>query len=395
MRLSVSSYDTMLSGIKMNYNKISLHLKNPLSFWANFPDNERFFWYDYQKNQLIIGADRLKALNKQEDNFSDYPYIFHTKSFFDKMNGELWEGFGGETLVFKHYFIMDDQGSYYLTCDNPKHISDFEIAEINHTFFETPTDLSTWHQLFEGIQENFSQGKCQKIVASRQLEFTSPETFNIDSILQKLVSNNPDCFIFAYQKEDRTFLGASPEILVQKSGPDILSYALAGTIPKNLKNAKQLLLNDSKNLKEHDIVVQKIRQSLLKKAHNLNIGQLELMNLKNVYHLRTILRAHSPNTSLIDWAQHLHPTPALGGVPRQEALSFLRQKERHERGLYAAPLGIIDNQGNGTMIVGIRSALIQGNNLYAYAGCGILPSSNELDELRETEIKMKTILEAL
>ena len=119
------------------------------------------------------------------------------------------------------------------------------------------------------------------------------------------------------------------------------------------------------------------------------------MNLKNVYHLRTILRAHSPNTSLIDWAQHLHPTPALGGVPRQEALSFLRQKERHERGLYAAPLGIIDNQGNGTMIVGIRSALIQGNNLYAYAGCGILPSSNELDELRETEIKTKTILEAL
>nr|WP_245392070.1 chorismate-binding protein [Lactococcus protaetiae] len=83
------------------------------------------------------------------------------------------------------------------------------------------------------------------------------------------------------------------------------------------------------------------------------------------------------------------------GEPKDEALNFLRNYETYERGLYAAPIGVIDAKGNGTIVVGIRSALIEGNTLHAYAGCGIVPSSDCLDEFNETKIKLKTILEAL
>ncbi|HAP15356.1 MAG TPA: isochorismate synthase, partial [Lactococcus sp.] len=117
--------------------------------------------------------------------------------------------------------------------------------------------------------------------------------------------------------------------------------------------------------------------------------------LKNVYHLQTVLKAKAGEHSLIDWTKHLHPTPALGGHPSRAALDFLRANEKHERGLYAAPLGLIDSQGNGTIIVAIRSALLKDKACYAYAGCGIVAASDCQAEFDETKIKLKTILEAL
>ncbi len=380
---------------KMKYIKNDLILKNPLSFWANFPESERFFWFDPQKEEFVIGAERLRAVDPDKDNLSDIPYLFHSQTFFDDVKGERWKNFGGETIAFKHYFVANKKTSYYLTCDPPKNISEIPLTKIKHQISEKPSDFSDWEELFQAISQNFTDGKSKKIVASRELEFLSQSPFDLESILQNLLENNPNAFIFAYQKEQRIFLGASPEILVQKNGNQLLSYALAGTFPKTMENAAEKLLTDPKNLLEHEIVVQKIKKNLLEKAESVKVGQTGLMELKNVYHLQTLLTAKSSKSSLIDWGKHLHPTPALGGEPRHEALTFLRKHEKHERGLYAAPLGLIDNEGNGTLIVGIRSALINEQKLYAYAGCGIIPSSDALEEFNETKVKLKTILEAL
>ncbi|MCL2858913.1 MAG: chorismate-binding protein, partial [Streptococcaceae bacterium] len=114
----------------------------------------------------------------------------------------------------------------------------------------------------------------------------------------------------------------------------------------------------------------------------------------NVYHLRTLLSVQSQE-SIITWARHLHPTPALGGFPQTQALDFLKNHENHERGLYASPIGLIDQNGDGTLVVGIRSALLNDNQLYAYAGCGIVKDSDCQSEYQETKIKLKTLLEAL
>ena len=91
----------------------------------------------------------------------------------------------------------------------------------------------------------------------------------------------------------------------------------------------------------------------------------------------------------------LHPTPAMGGCPRNLALDILKKFEHHERGLYASPLGIIRENGDGIFVVGIRSALVIGNKLYAYVGCGVIEQSNCLDEYEETNNKLQTILECL
>lgn len=376
----------------MNYNKIELNIKNPLSFWGNFADKERFFWYDRQKNQWLIGADRLTSVKAVTD---DYPYYFHTQTFFEQTKGQLWKDFGGETLVFKHYFVKNSSESSYLSTEKHRAISEMNFDKVRHSVSEKAPDEQEWVELFEQIQASFSHGQSKKIVASREIEFTSPTSFNIESILQNLIENNPACFIFAYQKGERVFLGATPEILVQKQNEKILSYALAGTLPKSVKNAQDILLHDPKNLHEHDIVVQKIKEKMSENSEQVTVLKTEVMTLKNVYHLRTRLLAENSSQSLLEWAKQLHPTPALGGEPRSFALDFLRKHETHERGLYAAPIGVLDQEGNGTIAVGIRSALILNRRLYAYAGCGIVPSSNCLDEFNETKIKLKTILEAL
>lgn len=375
----------------MNYIKTNLILNHPLSFWANFESGERFFWYDSAQNQLIIGCERLEAIEAPN---ASYPYAFYTQSFFNQIKGKLWEDFGGETLVFKHYFVKNNHESYMLSVDGTPEIKEGKFPLITHHVTEKSSDFESWEMLFNKIQENFAQHRSEKIVASREIEFTSDTGFNIESILQKLIANNPGCFIFAYQKGEKIFLGASPEILVQKQEEKILSFALAGTMPRLPLN-DTALLHDSKNLHEHSIVVKKIRQSLLERAKRVVVGQTGIMTLKNVYHLKTVLTADNEDGSLIDWAKHLHPTPALGGEPKDEALNFLRKYETYERGLYAAPIGLIDAKGNGTIVVGIRSALIEENTLHAYAGCGIVPSSDCLDEFNETKIKLKTILEAL
>ena len=216
-------------------------------------------------------------------------------------------------------------------------------------------------------------------------------------MLNKLVDNNPGCFIFAYEKDGRTFLGASPEILVRHRGKEILSYALAGTAPKEGEDRRTAdeLLHDPKNLFEHGIVTDAIVDNMKEITSKITVGETGIMELKHLYHLRTTITAEDDTLSLVEWGKRLHPTPAMGGEPRERALQILKDHERHERGMYAAPFGFMKDMGDGILVVGIRSALVIGPKLYAYAGCGIVEQSNVNEEYRETRNKMKTIVEAL
>lgn len=111
--------------------------------------------------------------------------------------------------------------------------------------------------------------------------------------------------------------------------------------------------------------------------------------------MRTIITAKDSTKSLVEWAKLLHPTPALGGEPREKAMALLETYEAHERGMYAAPFGFMKDMGDGIVVVAIRSALIMDNILYAYAGCGVVADSDADEEYMETNNKMRTILDAL
>ena len=380
----------------MKYNKEPLKLNSPVSFWMNFPNEERVFWVDRQSDRIVVGAKRLATV-KDDDDRHNYAYVFYGDTFFDTLKDPKWSNMGHEMIAFTHYYIVENGESFYLHAGESVPIENYEVPRVRHNYKETSDDKADWNRLMNAIADGISRGEMTKVVSSREVEFTSEIPYNVASILANLVDNNPNCFIFGYEKDGRTFVGASPEILVRHRGSEILSYALAGTAPKDGPNAwtKEQLLTNKKNLVEHNIVRNRIVNTMKQITPHVMVGETGIMELSHLYHLRTIITAKDSTKSLVEWAKLLHPTPALGGEPREKALALLQKYESHERGMYAAPFGFMKDMGDGIVVVAIRSALIIDDVLYAYAGCGVVADSNADEEYAETNNKMRTILDAL
>lgn len=380
----------------MKYNKEPLKLNSPVSFWMNFPNEERVFWVDRQSDRIVVGAKRLATV-KDDDDRHNYAYVFYGDTFFDTVKDPKWSNMGHEMIAFTHYYIVENGESFYLHAGESVPIENYEVPRVRHNYKETSDDKADWNRLMNAIADGISRGEMTKVVSSREVEFTSETPYNVASILANLVDNNPNCFIFGYEKDGRTFVGASPEILVRHRGSEILSYALAGTAPKDGPNAwtEEQLLTNTKNIIEHNIVRDCIVNTMKQITPDVTVGETGIMELSHLYHLRTIITAKDSTKSLVEWAKLLHPTPALGGEPREKALALLQEYESHERGMYAAPFGFMKDMGDGIVVVAIRSALIMDNVLYAYAGCGVVADSNADEEYAETNNKMRTILDAL
>ena len=380
----------------MKYNKEPLKLNSPASFWMNFPNEERVFWVDRQSDRIVVGAKRLATV-KDDNDRHNYAYVFYGDTFFDTVKDPKWSNMGHEMIAFTHYYIVENGETFYLHAGESVPIENYEVPRVRHNYKETSDDKADWNRLMNAIADGISRGEMTKVVSSREVEFTSETQYNVASILANLVDNNPNCFIFGYEKDGRTFVGASPEILVRHRGSEILSYALAGTAPKDGPNAwtKEQLLTNKKNLVEHNIVRDRIVNTMKAITPDVTVGETGIMELSHLYHLRTIITAKDSTKSLVEWAKLLHPTPALGGEPREKALALLQEYESHERGMYAAPFGFMKDMGDGIVVVAIRSALIMDNVLYAYAGCGVVADSDADEEYAETNNKMRTILDAL
>ena len=380
----------------MKYNKEPLKLNSPVSFWMNFPNEERVFWVDRQSDRIVVGAKRLATV-KDDDDRHNYAYVFYGDTFFDTVKDPKWSNMGHEMIAFTHYYIVENGESFYLHAGESVPIENYEVPRVRHNYKETSDDKADWNRLMIAISDGINSGEMTKVVSSREVEFTSETPYNVSSILANLVDNNPNCFIFGYEKDGRTFVGASPEILVRHRGSEILSYALAGTAPKDGPNAwtEEQLLTSEKNLIEHNIVRNRIVNTMKQITPDVTVGETGIMELSHLYHLRTIITAKDSTKSLVEWAKLLHPTPALGGEPREKALALLQEYESHERGMYAAPFGFMKDMGDGIVVVAIRSALIMDNVLYAYAGCGVVADSDADEEYAETNNKMRTILDAL
>ena len=380
----------------MKYNKEPLKLNSPVSFWMNFPNEERVFWVDRQSDRIVVGAKRLATV-KDDDDRHNYAYVFYGDTFFDTVKDPKWSNMGHEMIAFTHYYIVENGESFYLHAGESVPIENYEVPRVRHNYKETSDDKADWNRLMNAIADGINSGEMTKVVSSREVEFTSETPYNVSSILANLVDNNPNCFIFGYEKDGRTFVGASPEILVRHRGSEILSYALAGTAPKDGPNAwtEEQLLTNTKNIIEHNIVRDRIVNTMKQITPDVTVGETGIMELSHLYHLRTIITAKDSTKSLVEWAKLLHPTPALGGEPREKALALLQEYESHERGMYAAPFGFMKDMGDGIVVVAIRSALIMDNVLYAYAGCGVVADSNADEEYAETNNKMRTILDAL
>lgn len=267
-----------------------------------------------------------------------------------------------------------------------------------------------WTEMVQQAINLIQLGKLDKVVLARALDVIAEQAFNPAMVLQILRLNYPECisFLFDYGL-GVTFLGATPELLLKFQGCGehlkLQSEAVAGSTPRGKTEVQDNLIGDRllaslKDLNEHKIVVKSICDRLQNMGAEL-IGDLEpprLLKLSNVQHLYTPITAILPNTnwlSAFDVLAQLHPTAAVGGEPREQAIKFMQEWESSDRGWYAAPVGWVNGNGEGAFAVGIRSGYIQGNVARVYAGAGIVADSLPADELKETTIKFEALLRAL
>ena len=247
-----------------------------------------------------------------------------------------------------------------------------------------------------------SVDELSKIVIAHTTEIKSRQPFKIVESLDNLRHLHPDCYIFSTcNGKGQHFIGASPERLISVQNQQLVTDALAGSAPRGANNTEDLhlanlLLKNRKEKREHKAVSDFMMQRL--KSIGLKPQQLplQLLKLSNIQHLWTPIYAHLPSDiEPLEIVALLHPTPAVAGVSTETACNKIRHYERFDRSLYAAPLGWVDYEGNCEFVVGIRSALIDGDCARLYAGAGIVSGSNPNKEFDEVQLKLQSLLKAL
>jgi menaquinone-specific isochorismate synthase len=247
------------------------------------------------------------------------------------------------------------------------------------------------------------QGEFQKIVLARAKDLQSAGVFHPLRLLNDLRQKFGDCYAFSVANgRGQSLIGASPEKLLQVRGGVLTTEALAGSARRGLSASDDAaiggaLVRSEKDLAEHEYVVRAIERRLGPLGLQLQYAPKPgLKRLPNVQHLHTPIHARLPeNVRLLDALARLHPTPAVGGTPREAAVPRIRELEGFPRGLYAGALGWTDARGEGEFFVGLRSALVDGTRARAYAGAGIVAGSEPAQEWAETELKFRALLDAL
>ncbi len=251
----------------------------------------------------------------------------------------------------------------------------------------------------------------RKVVLARALRLSADAPVDGRAVLRRLVDADPTAYGFltdlsaagpAYT--GAALVGASPELLVARSGEQVVCRPFAGSAPRSddpdtdAANGAALAGSD-KNRHEHQLVIDTMRAALEPLCDDLNIAaEPQLSRTAAVWHLCTPIVGHlrDTSTSAIDLALALHPTPAVGGVPTRQAVELIDALEG-DRGFYAGAVGWCDARGDGYWVVSIRCAELSADRrtALARAGGGIVAESDPDDEVAETTTKFATILRAL
>lgn len=247
----------------------------------------------------------------------------------------------------------------------------------------------------EAISAAIERGEFEKIVLARRVALELKRPLAPSRVERRLAEIAPECVRFAFRTEGATFLGATPERLVSKTGRAFETEAVAGTIPLGDVPAGRLM-ESPKNRAEQAIVVRELLRAFEPIARSLDHTPTpEIHRLRHLAHLRTKIRGQLREPlHVLDLVERLHPTPAVGGVPSAASLSWIARCEPDERGWYAAPVGWIDAAGDGAFAVALRSGLLARDRATLYAGAGIVKGSDAKSELAETRWKLKPLLGA-
>jgi menaquinone-specific isochorismate synthase len=258
-----------------------------------------------------------------------------------------------------------------------------------------PRTRDEWRAIVRAALEAIARGDLEKVVLAREVVVEADTPFDAREVATRLVSQQPGAYVYAFEG----LVGASPELLLRRFGTDVESLPVAGTAVADGDRASLRALAESvKDHREHRFVVEAIVDALRERCDDLDAGSVpEVAVFGHVAHLATRVRGRlrEPAASALDLARTLHPSPAVGGTPRDAAVEAIRSLEGFDRGRYAGPVGWVDARGDGEWAIALRGAQLDGARARLLAGAGIVEGSDPDAEWSETQAKFEPMLRAL
>jgi isochorismate synthase len=428
--------------------------RDPLSIGAALarPGEFRFFWeHPRSAFALAAGGVGLEAHGSGADRFaqlsdglqailrdavigahgSQTPLEAHAVggfSFFPELSAEEWRGFHPGHMVLPRWLTLRDGERQWLQVQaaaepqaDPAQIAlamTEELARLQEQAAGAPVISSQgaqlgfrwvsddshvrWLDVVRFARDAIRAGSLRKVVLARSRELEATANPSPDAMLGRLRKDYPNCFSFQIDPgHGQVFLGATPERLLKTQNGTFHLDALAGTVPRGSGTAAdqamgQTLLTSPKERLEHTIVVDDIEELLSPFGEVSYPDEPELKALANVWHLFTpiTLRPSQP-VSLLRLVKQLHPTSAVGGLPREAAFALIHEMEDFDRGWYGSPVGWMNGRGHGEFAVALRTGTISGNRVRLFAGGGIVSDSDPEQEYVETQVKFQPLLSAL
>ncbi len=413
-------------------------------------DDDRFYWERPSEDVALAtsgcvhevvaeGAQRFSSCAEQaRDLFrrvhvhgevappSAGPLLVGGFGFADtRPTGDLWRGFPAARLVLPARSVSNTPNGAFVTalCRVEATSTKAEVAaalearvdasgpaadppeldsEVPSYGLRSDRSRAAYRDLVTRALADIAAGELEKVVLARSVRIENAVDFEPTRLLHALRRRHPSCASFAVGRNDATYLGATPETLLRLSGTRIETAALAGSAlrgrtPEVDAALARDLVESKKEQVEHAVVVRAIRDALTPHCRRLDVPESPtLLALESIQHLETrITGTLAENRHILELAADLHPTPAVGGAPREAALAWLHEKESLERGWYAGAVGYVDAAGGGDLSVALRSALLRGEEAELFAGAGIVAGSDPEAELAETRLKLRPLLTLL
>lgn len=413
---------------------------------------ERYYWENQNDHIAFAGAgtaievtawgdDRFEKISNQiqeifdsavilgSDNPLTAPRLFGGFSFRDDFTPDnTWSIYAPAYFVLPHYQLVSIDSEMWLTLNTqiPLEEDAHELIEELKTALSEkiaalkanewreinlqqsvikevryPMTFEMWDKMIKSATTRINNGELKKVVLSRVAELQFESRVNLLPILRHLADHYAQCYRFLFEPRPHfAFYGASPEILASVNGLQIRTMGLAGSIGRGKNETEDQALSDElfhskKDRHEHQIVVDKIRERLVPLTSSLDIPDMRLLKLSNIQHLYTPISGQlKEQIGVLKVVETLHPTPALGGDPREIAMQVISESEPVPRGWYGAPVGWIDSNLDGQFSVAIRSAVAQESRVWVYSGAGIVADSLPQKEWDETGWKFRPMLNA-
>lgn len=381
--------------------------------------NKVIFLYKDGTQKTIKTDDPLETLKQFLEKISDqsYRYLGGAVGVINYDAVALWEkipqshsidmplmefGIYDDGILYDNkqnksfYFYYNENRINQIKLSEDK-FDDFHVSEISVNL-----DKSKFIKIVDKAKKYIHDGDIFQVVLSRRFNFEANGDYL--KVYKILRSMNPSPYLYHMKMNDRTIIGASPEMLLRVTGDVVETFPIAGTRKitddeTQNEQLKQEMLNDEKELAEHTMLVDLGRNDIGRVCKYGSVHVEELMEVKRFSHVQHMVTHVVGNLDkkydMFDAFKAVFPAGTVSGAPKVRAMEIIDEQEPHSRGAYAGAVGYFSFNGCCDFAIAIRSIFFDGSKGFVQAGAGIVSDSIPENELKETEHKANAMILAL